>query len=53
MLIYMFYFVPFYALTIYGILYPSGNQKWMKDWSLIFAGAAAQVCFANKKSYLT
>ncbi len=37
----MFHFVPFYAMSIYGLICP--GQYWMLDWSLFFAGAAAQV----------
>ena len=41
MLIYMFYFVPFYAYAIYSLLYTGGSR--VADWALIIAGAAAQV----------
>ena len=37
----MFYFVPYYGMAIYGLLNP--GQHWMVDWSLLHAGAAAQV----------
>ncbi|KAK2154024.1 hypothetical protein LSH36_279g03129 [Paralvinella palmiformis] len=40
MLVYMFYYVPYYVLAIYGLVY-QGNV-WMPDWSLIHAGAAVQ-----------
>ena len=41
MLVYMFYFVPYYVMAIYALIYP--GQDWMPDWSYIHAGAAAQV----------
>lgn len=41
-MVYLFYFVPYYVFAIYGLLYPN-SQAWMKDWSLIHAGAAGQV----------
>lgn len=44
MVVYMFYFVPYYILAIRGLLY-SGHD-WMSDWSLIHAGAAAQGQFS-------
>ena len=41
MLIYMFDFVPYYLCAICCLL--GTNQSWLEDWSLIHAGAAAQV----------
>lgn len=41
MLVYVFYFCPYYVMTIYGLLFP--GCEWMPDWALIHAGAAAQV----------
>lgn len=41
MLVYMVYFVPFYACAIHGLLNP--GQTWLPDWALLYAGAAAQV----------
>lgn len=40
MLIYLFYFVPFYIAAVYALLQP--GCTWMPDWNLLFAGAAAQ-----------
>jgi len=41
MLVYLYYFVPFYVMVIYSLLVPGCRA--MPDWALIFAGAAAQV----------
>lgn len=41
MLIYMFYVLPFFCLCIYGLVVP--GCSWLPDWSLVFAGAVAQV----------
>lgn len=41
MLIYMFYVLPFFCLCIYGLVLP--GCSWLPDWSLVFAGAVAQV----------
>lgn len=41
MLLYLFYVLPFFCLCIYGLLRP--GCSWMPDWSLVFAGAVAQV----------
>lgn len=40
MLVYMYYFVPFYVAAIYALLRP--GCSWMLDWCFICAGAAAQ-----------
>ncbi|XP_006816270.1 transmembrane 6 superfamily member 1-like [Saccoglossus kowalevskii] len=40
MLVYLLYFVPFYAFAIYGLVVP-GNT-WMLNWSLIYAGVTSQ-----------
>ncbi|XP_077989375.1 transmembrane 6 superfamily member 1-like [Glandiceps talaboti] len=45
MLIYLFYFVPYYMMSIYGLIYP--GRQWMIDWSLVHAGAAAQAQFTH------
>ncbi len=41
MLVYLFYFVPYYVMAIYGLFWP--GCEWMTDWSIIHAGAAMQV----------
>lgn len=41
MLVYMFYVLPFFCLCIYGLVLP--GCSWLPDWSLVFAGAVAQV----------
>ena len=41
MLVYLFYFVPFYVLAIHGLV--EDNATWLPDWTILFAGAAAQV----------
>ncbi|KAL5005073.1 hypothetical protein ScPMuIL_018529 [Solemya velum] len=41
MLVYFFYFAPFYVAAIYGLMYTEG-QSWLSDWSLLHAGASAQ-----------
>lgn len=41
MLIYLFYVLPFLCLCIYALLRP--GCSWLPDWSLVFAGAIAQV----------
>lgn len=41
MLVYLFYFLPYYCMAIYGLLWPANS--WMPDWALIHAGASAQV----------
>lgn len=40
MLVYMYYFVPFYVMGICSLLVPGCSA--MPDWALVFAGAAAQ-----------
>ncbi|XP_061203191.1 hyaluronan and proteoglycan link protein 4-like isoform X2 [Neopsephotus bourkii] len=42
MLIFMFYVLPFFCLCIYGLVLP--GCSWLPDWSLVFAGAVAQMC---------
>ena len=42
MTVYLFLFLPYYAASIYALIFP--GETWMSDWSLIHAGAAAQVC---------
>jgi len=41
MLVYLYYFVPFYVIVIYSLLVPGCHS--MPDWALIFAGASGQV----------
>ncbi|NWU96386.1 TM6S2 protein, partial [Upupa epops] len=41
MLLYLFYVLPFFCLCIYGLVLP--GCSWLPDWSLVFAGAVAQV----------
>lgn len=40
MLIYLFYFIPYFIATIVALLY--SGHSWLPDWALLFAGAAAQ-----------
>jgi hypothetical protein len=47
MLVYMFYFIPYYCMAIYGLVVP--GCSWMLDWSMIHAGAAVQVSLKNIK----
>ncbi|XP_046370693.2 transmembrane 6 superfamily member 1-like isoform X1 [Haliotis rufescens] len=44
MMVYLFYFLPYYGASIYGLIYP--GEAWMSDWSLLHAGAAAQGQFS-------
>ncbi|XP_002733224.2 transmembrane 6 superfamily member 1-like [Saccoglossus kowalevskii] len=45
MLVYLFYFVPYYIMAVYSLIYP--GKQWMIDWSIIHAGAAAQAQFTH------
>ena len=45
MIVYLFYFAPYYVMAIYGLMSP-GNS-WMPDWAMIHAGAAAQAQIAH------
>lgn len=45
LIVYLMYFVPYYASAIYGLLNP--GQVWMSDWALLYAGAAAQGQFSH------
>ncbi|KAK7115893.1 transmembrane 6 superfamily member 1-like [Littorina saxatilis] len=45
MMVYLFYFLPYYSACIYGLLWP--GQGWMLDGSLVHAGAAAQAQFSH------
>lgn len=40
MMIHTLYFIPYYAMSIYALLWP--GQSWILRWSLIQAGAAGQ-----------
>ncbi|XP_070545467.1 transmembrane 6 superfamily member 2-like isoform X2 [Ptychodera flava] len=40
MLMYLLYYVPYYAATICGLVIP--GQEWMLDWSILHAGATSQ-----------
>ncbi|XP_074650978.1 transmembrane 6 superfamily member 1-like [Tubulanus polymorphus] len=40
MFVYLFYFIPYYIMSIYGVI--RQGCCWMNDWSIIHAGAAAQ-----------
>ncbi|XP_045215567.1 transmembrane 6 superfamily member 1-like [Mercenaria mercenaria] len=39
-LCYFYYFVPFYVAAFCSLIYP--GERWVKDWSLIHAGASIQ-----------
>lgn len=39
-LLYFYYFIPFYIAAICSLLF--ANQHWIKDWSIIHAGASTQ-----------
>ncbi|XP_033749362.1 transmembrane 6 superfamily member 1-like isoform X2 [Pecten maximus] len=45
MMLYLFYFVPYYVMVIFDLLYPSG-KPWVIDWSLIMAGAVGEGQFS-------
>ncbi|XP_069137682.1 transmembrane 6 superfamily member 2-like [Argopecten irradians] len=45
MLLYFFYYIPYYVMVILDLLYPSG-QTWVIDWSLIMAGAVGEGQFS-------
>lgn len=45
MLIFMFYFVPYYIYAVYGLL--TLHQTWLADLSLLYTGAAAQGQFTH------
>ncbi|XP_052100340.1 transmembrane 6 superfamily member 1-like isoform X1 [Mytilus californianus] len=49
MLVYLFYFLPYYVYAIYRLLYPAPSNGLMKDLAVFHAGAAAQAQFV----YLT
>ncbi|XP_076101557.1 transmembrane 6 superfamily member 1-like isoform X2 [Mytilus galloprovincialis] len=49
MLVYLFYFLPYYVYAIYRLLYPGPTNGLMKDLAVFHAGAAAQAQFV----YLT
>ena len=49
MLVYFFYFLPYYVYAIYRLIYPTASNGMMKDLAFVHAGAAAQAQF----SYLT
>ncbi|XP_041363628.1 transmembrane 6 superfamily member 1-like [Gigantopelta aegis] len=48
MAVYLFFFLPYYAGSIYALIFP--GESWMSDWSLIHAGAAAQAQFSHMGS---
>lgn len=39
-LCYFYYFIPFYIAALCALVYP--GQLWIKDWSLVHAGASMQ-----------
>lgn len=43
MLVYFFYALPMLAAFVYGLTTP--GCSWMLDWTVFFAGAAAQVSY--------
>lgn len=55
-LVYAFYFVPFYCGAISSLLFQDSNDKskyrWLPDWAAVHAGAAAQAQFSYFASSL-
>lgn len=53
MLVYLFYFTPYYIWMIFILLKPKLiQQPWVIDWAIIHAGAAAQAQFCHIGSSL-
>lgn len=53
MLVYLFYFTPYYIWMIFILLKPKLiQQPWVVDWAIIHAGAAAQAQFCHIGSSL-
>ncbi|CAF1451941.1 unnamed protein product [Rotaria sp. Silwood1] len=55
LLIYAFYFIPYYCSTINALIFYNQQQskfQWLPDWTMIHAGAAAQAQFSYLLSSL-
>lgn len=49
LLVYLFYFLPYYVYAVYRLMYPEASNGMMTDLAFVHAGAAAQAQFV----YLT